>query len=144
MVGFRILDLRVGKVAPLAISLTLIRGLPGSGKSTLAKKSAQNTGAIHLETDMYFVNSKGQYRFDPKKLNQAHKWCQQQTRQHLEQGFSVIVSNTFVCQWEMQAYKDIAQTIGAELYIQVCREQFGSIHNIEAKTIANMKRKWEE
>lgn len=132
------------KVAPLAINLTLIRGLPGSGKSTLARKLTQETGTIHLETDMYFVNSKRQYRFDPKKLNQAHAWCQQQTRQHLEQGFSVVVSNTFVCQWEMLSYKEMAQTIGAELYIQVCREQFGSIHNIEAKTMANMKRKWEE
>ncbi|MBD1572593.1 ATP-binding protein [Vibrio sp. S17_S38] len=128
----------------MPISLTLIRGFPGSGKSTLARKLTQETGAIHLETDMYFVDSTGQYRFDFKKLNQAHKWCQQQTRQHLEQGFSAIVSNTFVCQWEMLAYKDIAQAVGAELYIQVCREQFGSIHNIEAKTIANMKQKWEE
>nr|WP_194704555.1 ATP-binding protein [Vibrio sp. S11_S32] len=125
-------------------TLTLVRGLPGSGKSTLAAQLAQQTGAIHLETDMYFVNAKGHYRFDAKKLSDAHEWCQQQTRQHLTQGFSVIVSNTFVCLWEMKVYQELAQQLNITIEIQVCRGEFGTVHNIDASVLANMKRKWEE
>ena len=33
-------------------TLTIIRGLPGSGKSTLARKLAEETGAIHIESDI--------------------------------------------------------------------------------------------
>ena len=38
------------------LQLALIRGLPGSGKSTIAK-SFIPCNFIHLETDMYFINS---------------------------------------------------------------------------------------
>lgn len=39
----------------MAVVLTLVRGLPGSGKSTLAKTIRDTTGAVHLESDMFFM-----------------------------------------------------------------------------------------
>ncbi|WP_105901663.1 AAA family ATPase [Vibrio gangliei] len=126
------------------ITLTLIRGLPGSGKSTLAKQLAEKTGAIHLETDMYFVGEDGQYRFEPLKLEAAHLWCQQQTEQHLQQGCSVIVSNTFVRHWEIAAYQAIAKKLNVKLDIQVCEGNFGSVHDIAPETLKKMKAKWQK
>ncbi|MGV3000722.1 ATP-binding protein [Vibrio sp. E150_018] len=126
-----------------AQTLMLIRGLPGSGKSTLAKQLSQEQGSVHLETDMYFVEADGEYRFNPLKLEQAHQWCQQQTAHYLKQGQSVIVSNTFVCHWEMKAYKEIAKHCQVELVIHVCKGNYGSIHDIEMTTIAKMKAKWQ-
>ncbi|WP_417881120.1 ATP-binding protein [Vibrio sp.] len=126
-----------------AQTLMLIRGLPGSGKSTLAKQLSQEQGSVHLETDMYFVEADGEYRFNPLKLEQAHQWCQQQTAHYLKQGQSVIVSNTFVRHWEMKAYKEIAKHCQVELVIHVCKENYGSIHDIEMTTIAKMKAKWQ-
>lgn len=121
----------------------LIRGLPGSGKSTLAKQLSQEQDSVHLETDMYFVEADGEYRFNPLKLEQAHQWCQQQTEHHLKQGQSVIVSNTFVRHWEMKAYQEIAKRCRVELVIHVCQENYGSIHDIEPTTIAKMKARWQ-
>ena len=40
--------------------LYILRGLPGSGKSTLAK----NLAGEHFETDKYFIDEKGEYKFE--------------------------------------------------------------------------------
>ncbi len=119
-------------------TLYLIRGLPGSGKSTLAK----SLDAKHVETDMFF-EKKGQYSFQPTLLPRAHKWCRQQVEMYLKSGFDVVVSNTFVQQWEMKPYKELAQKYNVELIIKVCRKNFGNIHNVPEDTIKRMRRNWE-
>lgn len=53
-------------------TLTIIRGLPGSGKSTLARKLSAETGAIHIEPDMFCVKD-GEYRYTPEKYEAAVK-----------------------------------------------------------------------
>lgn len=130
-------------------SLTLIRGLPGSGKSTLAKKlkqQKQQQGVIveHLEADMFFMNDQNEYCFDPLLLEDAHKWCQSMTKAYLQAGQSVIVSNTFVCHWEMVAYQKIAKQLKVPIKVIVCRNNFGTIHNISAKTLNEMSKRWQE
>lgn len=122
------------------MKLILIRGLPGSGKSTKAKTYE----AQHIEADMYFVDSAGKYRFDPSKLPLAHAWCQQQTEDWLKQGKDVVVSNTFIKQWEMDFYRKLAVQYQAELIIEVCREQYQNIHGVGAATLKRMKRDWQE
>lgn len=93
---------------------------------------------------MYYVNEKGEYRFDPKQLQQAHKWCQNTVENGLKQGLDVVVSNTFVKHWEMKAYRQLALKYKAELVIEVCREQYGSIHDIEPSVIKRMAKDWQE
>ncbi|PMH46126.1 AAA family ATPase [Vibrio sp. 10N.286.49.B3] len=127
----------------MALVLTLIRGLPGSGKSTLAK-SLCDSDSVHLEADMYFVNKQGEYCFDALQLPQAHQWCQTQSAYYLSVGKNVIVSNTFIQHWEMKAYRHIAKKHKAQLEIKVCRENYGTIHDIEPKTLAKMARNWQE
>ena len=124
----------------MSLTVTLIRGLPGSGKSTLAQKIE----GIHLEADMYFVDDDGQYHFDPNKLSDAHRWCQNQSEYWLKQGKSIVVSNTFVRRWEMDAYRKLAKRYKAKLVVKVCRGQFGNVHNVPEETLAQMKKRWQE
>ncbi len=51
-------------------TLTIIRGLPGSGKSTLARKIAAETGAIHIEPDIFCIQD-GEYKYNPEKYEKA-------------------------------------------------------------------------
>ncbi len=124
----------------MMITLTLIRGLPGSGKSTLAK----TLPGVHLEADMYFIDSKGQYHYRPERISAAHRWCQKQTEYWLKKGQSVVVSNTFVRHWEMSAYKKMAKKHGAQLKVIVCRKQYGNIHDVDEAIIRRMQKDWQE
>ena len=90
--------------------LILIRGLPGVGKSTLAKVflAGADEAFTHHETDHFFLrpDSSGylEYVFDPSKLAENHANCLALTKQDLESGSSVVVSNTFCQRWEMEGY----------------------------------------
>lgn len=122
------------------MKLTIIRGLPGSGKSTLAKK----IDAIHFEADMYFVNYKGEYKFNPSKIKLAHKWCQKEVELTLAGGESVVVSNTFTQRWEMQPYLDMAKKLGAEVEAIKCTGDYGNIHGVPEDAIQRMRDRWED
>ena len=86
--------------------LFLLRGVPGAGKTTLAK----SIGGKHLESDMYFVDPvTGYYNFNPIKLKDAHKWCQNSVAAAMHNNESkIVVSNTFTQKWEMEAYYEMA------------------------------------
>jgi predicted kinase len=125
--------------------LILIRGIPGSGKTTLAKNMVkQSSGSlVHFEADMFFIDDDGLYRFDSAKLADAHRWCEKQTQSALETGRSVVVSNTFVQRWEMQAYVDMTDEMGITLQVIECHGNYKSTHNVPARTIIKMKHNWE-
>ena len=126
-------------------SLTIIRGFPGSGKSTLARLM-QNFGffyTYHYEADMYMVDENNQYKFDPEKLAVCHKICLQNTKEMLNLGHSVIVSNTFTQIWEMQPYLDHAKSLGIPIQIIHCQGNFQNVHEVPDSKIAQMKARWE-
>ncbi|MGJ8581797.1 MAG: ATP-binding protein [Psychromonas sp.] len=126
-------------------TLTLIRGLPGSGKSTLAKKLLQQTkdDTVHLEADMYFIDHKGVYQFQPDKLSEAHHWCQQQCYMALKNNKNVIIANTFVKHWEMQFYKQLAKRFNSKIKILNCTGQFANIHEVPLDVIQKMRKNWQ-
>ena len=99
---------------------------------------------MHVEADMYYVDEQGEYHFDPRLLQQAHEWCQNTAENGLKQGLDVVVSNTFIKQWEMKAYRQLALKYKAELVIEVCRENYGTIHDIEPSVIKRMEKDWQE
>jgi predicted kinase len=121
------------------LELRLLRGLPGSGKSTLAK----TLDLVHIEADQFFVNDDNEYCFEGSLLSSAHQWCQSQCEFNLYHGRSVVVANTFVKQWEIDAYRKIAQQYGAVLNIEVCKGQFKSTHNVPELVIKRMKKDWQ-
>ena len=121
--------------------LTLIRGLPGSGKSTMARKIAVETGALHVEADMW-INYSEKWRKESVKM--AHAICQEQANKALYYGRDTVVSNTFTQQWEMQPYLDMARHYGAQVEIITTAGDYGSVHNVPDDVIAAMRERWEE
>lgn len=124
--------------------LYIIRGLPGSGKSTLAKKMvASGMADVHFETDMFFEQD-GVYKFDGRRLKEAHKWCQDKVEQAIKEGKNVVVSNTFTQKWEMSKYFDIAKFYGAKPDVIVARGEYQNVHNVPETALRIMKERWEE
>lgn len=116
-------------------TLLLIRGLPGSGKSTLARSMM---GYTHIESDMYF-DKNGKYVFDGKKVPASHAWCLAQTKAALARGEHVVVSNTFVCLWEMESFKNL----GYSYQVMTATGSFPNHHGATPDLIGRMRSKWE-
>jgi predicted kinase len=93
-------------------NIIMVRGISGSGKTTLANLLCAGTGAISLAADDYFIGSDGEYHFNPSLLPQAHAYCQAKAAEAMVAGRSVVIHNTFVQRWEMQAYLDLAEQHG--------------------------------
>ena len=124
--------------------LILIRGIPGSGKSTLAKElAAGNDDYVHLEADQFFIDSSGEYAFNPAMLPRAHDWCQKQAMTHLAHGKNVIVSNTFTRLWEMEAYINMAKEVGCELQVIRCNGGFENTHGVPQAAVDKMTNRFE-
>lgn len=133
----------------MSVRLILLRGLPGSGKSTKAREllktlKAQHLNVVHLEADMYFEDTQGNYHFQGDKLADAHRWCQLATRNALKNGDSVIVANTFVRRWEIEPYQQMAEEFSADLEIITCRGEYPNCHGVPFATIEQMRKGWEE
>ena len=83
--------------------LYLVRGLPGSGKSTVARALADGAiiGGEAIETDEFFVDADGVYRFDGAKLGDAHRDCLERARALMTTPGTrlVAVANTFSQRW---------------------------------------------
>ncbi len=123
------------------LRLVLVRGLPGSGKSTMAREMGE-LGLRHFETDQFFVDSKGVYRFDATKLGKAHQWCQDAVKAHLDAGGKAVVSNTFTQKWEALPYLDMVDP--SEVEILVATGDWGNTHGVPPESIQRMKDRWEK
>ncbi|CAM3628928.1 ATP-binding protein [Vibrio aquimaris] len=124
----------------MVLKLIIVRGLPGSGKSTLAKTLGMN----HYEADMYFINEHNEYQFNPDDIAKAHSWCKRMVRKSLKNKQSVVVANTFVMKWEIIPYFKMARQYGAEFEVIECNGNYENIHGVDAKTIADMKARWQK
>lgn len=119
--------------------LVLVRGLPGSGKSTYAKTYP----FLHYEADMYHM-VKGEYKFVGENVKAAHEWCFTSTKVALNNGASVVVSNTFTRLFEMQKYIDLANDLSVQLLVYKCNGQHGSVHNVPEDVLKSMAARWED
>jgi predicted ABC-type ATPase len=126
-------------------TLYIVRGAAGAGKSTLAKKLGCD---YHFEADMWFEQfNNGQ--FDPTRLYAAHQWCQNQTKEafmrHAHNNTSVVVSNTFTRQWEIEPYRKLAQEIKGVNLIEIIvdKSPFKSIHNVPDEVVQKMQERFE-
>ena len=125
--------------------LFLLRGLPGAGKSTLAKMLVGDRDYCHKEADMYFIDSEGKYKFDFSLIKEAHEWCQSEVEFLMKYEHTVVVSNTFTQEWEMQAYYDLAEKYGYRVHSIVVENRHGGVnaHNVPQETLEKMEQRFE-
>jgi predicted kinase len=126
--------------------LIIVRGLPGSGKSTLAHRLLASYEsaypAYHYEADQFFTDEDGNYNWDGMKIGEAHAWCQSECWQRLEEGATVIVSNTFTTKKELQPYFDMIQQHGQNPTVILAQSNFGSVHGVPDNVLQNMKNRF--
>lgn len=98
--------------------MVLMRGPPGSGKSHLSRALVDKTlgnsdyrNHVFGADDYFMVN--GVYKFQPDRLDDAHRFNQNNVRAKAVAGWSpIIVDNTNMKHWEMHAYVQIASENG--------------------------------
>jgi predicted kinase len=125
--------------------LFLLRGLPGSGKSTLAKTLVKKD-YCHKEADMFFIDGDGNYKFEPSKIKDAHKWCQEEVDFLMEYEHSpVVVSNTITQEWEMEAYYKLAEQYGYKVFSIIVENRHGGVneHGVPTDKLEQMKNRFE-
>ena len=129
--------------------LFLIRGLPGSGKTSFARDIGEGEVEV-LEADDFFYVGR-EYRFDPKKLGQAHEYCRTRCEALLRDKVWASVANTFTQRWEMEPYLKIAKEAGIRVHVVSLfdggltdEELFErNSHGVPLKTIASMRARYE-
>lgn len=128
-------------------NLYLLRGLPGSGKSTLAKQ----LGGSHFETDKYFIGENGEYKFDGSKLKEAHQWCQDSVANAMVlnhttgENETIVISNTFTQEWEMEPYMDMAKNWGYKIFTIIVENRHGGVnqHGVPYEKLQQMNDRFE-
>jgi predicted kinase len=126
--------------------LFLLRGLPGSGKSTLAKMLVGDKDYCHKEADMYFMDSDGNYNFNPSKLRDAHNWCREDIEWVMNLEHSpVVISNTFTQEWEMESYYELAEKYGYRVHSLIVENRHGGVneHGVPDEKIEEMRKRFQ-
>jgi len=121
--------------------LFLLRGLPGAGKTTIA----ESIGGKHVEADMFFKIRTGKYEFNPKELPDAHKWCLTICEGWMSDSEpTIVVSNTFTQEWEMENYIDAAKDFGYRVHTLVVENRHGgkNIHNVPDEVLDKMENRF--
>ena len=134
--------------------LILLRGLPGAGKSTVAKELVKLSYVPYeecyyyaeaFETDNYFINDKGEYKFDASKIKEAHEWNKQQVENSMKSGQEyVIVSNTFTTEKELEPYLLLAKQYDYNVVSLVVENRHGNknVHGVPDETLTKMKNRF--
>lgn len=129
---------------PSSAVLFLVRGHPGSGKTTWAKEQQAHTpGLRHFENDAFFTNAEGHYQFDLARHQEAKDHCFEQTRQALQRGEPVVVSNTFTTLAELAPYLDLAKALGREARVIEMQGDFGNTHAVPDAVVSAKKASFE-
>ena len=111
--------------------LYIVRGVPGSGKSTFAK-TLTNDYSI-CEADQYFVDIEtGEYKFNFDELKNAHQWCRDKVEIRMKDNQvnyqfypTIVVSNTFTQEWEMEPYFKLAEKYGYTVFSVIVENRHG-------------------
>ena len=124
------------------MKLTIVRGLPGSGKTYKAKQliadyNRELEQAVHIEADMFHMG-KGGYDYKSHLASYAHQYCESNSAYFLNQGFNVVVANTFITKRSVIAYYELSLTMGVEFEIINCDGDYESVHEVPVEVLARM------
>jgi predicted kinase len=132
------------------MQVIILRGIPGSGKSTLVQEKWPTARVV--SADNYFME-RGVYKFDPKKLPEAHKSCLQEfmsichstlLNEHFPTPDTLVVDNTGCSLIEVAPYVAIAQSYSFEVRIITldCPADVAAkrnVHGVSGASIIRMK-----
>jgi predicted kinase len=90
-----------------------------------------------------FFEFEGSYQFNASKLGEAHAWCLKKTKEALDSGQSVVVSNTFSRRWEMAAYIKLAEQLHLPIRTIEMQGKWPNVHGVPEEAIARMAARWE-
>lgn len=103
--------------------MVIQRGFPGSGKSFISRYLVKLYTAVNGEepvvcsADLFFIDSEGNYNYNPSSIQQAHQLSQTTCLEAIESGNKmIIVDNTHVKRWEMDAYFKMAEKYADKVY----------------------------
>jgi hypothetical protein len=95
---------------------------------------------------MFFIDHLNVYQFDASKIKDAHNWCRHKTMDAMKAGHpTVIVSNTFTQEWEMEAYYLLAEEFGYMVVSMIVENRHGgkNIHGVPEDKLEIMKNRFE-
>lgn len=128
------------------MKLYIVRGPAGSGKSTYCQKvlipKIQKEFGVQVENrenDKFFIDSDGNYNWNPQKLWLAIKYCCNWVKRDLEKQGVAVVSNVFSTLRSMRPYFNLAEEMHADVEVLRMRNLYGSIHGVPEETIERMK-----
>lgn len=97
----------------------ILRGISGAGKSTYADylRRTEEGDVLVCSADSYFHTPNG-YKFDSRRLEDAHKHCLKVFIDGCQKRWDVIVvDNTNICYHHFDHYIKIAEAFGYEVEI---------------------------
>lgn len=128
--------------------LILIRGVQGSGKSTLAERlfDKHYPNALHVEADMFFTDSDGNYRWRGDLVHAAHAWCRARVLLSIANKLNdpVIVSNVFARNREMVPYYDLCRQYKTPLQIITLKTRYQNRHGLTDAQVERTRRLFQE
>ena len=97
----------------------ILRGISGAGKSTFARYLQKTESEVLVcSADAYMDDGNGGYRFDSRRLEDAHKYCLRTFIDGLQKRWSVVVlDNTNITFHEFRPYVVIAEAFDYEVEV---------------------------
>jgi len=121
--------------------LIILRGLPGSGKTTLAPYISEQICCA----DDFFINVRGEYVFDVKKLGEAHNFSIAKCRLMMAAGHpKIVIANTNVTDKEMEPYEELAKIFRYKIFHVIVENRHGgkTAHDVPEQAIEKRKKQF--
>lgn len=96
--------------------IVLVYGLPGTGKTFFARHFAQETGAVHLNTDIVREKLDARGHYDDKTKQQVYNELYKQVMRELNSNKDVVVDGTFHKNIRREQIKKMADEINKPVF----------------------------
>ena len=126
-------------------NLILVRGISGSGKTTLAETLAASSGGTVNSADNWFVNDKGEYKWEGRLLPWVHQKCLDKTEEDMIMGVShIFVANTFAPERELRPYFEIAEKHNYKVFSIVVENRHGNenVHDVPEASLTKQRNRF--